>query len=134
MTGETNLSKLIKTMTPRLNKGDYIFASIENIDEISREDTICEFREDEGWTVIIERAKADELKISYDFTASWITLDVNSSLNAVGLTAAFSAELTSHNISCNVIAGFYHDHIFVDKKDGKRALDILKSLAKKGIP
>ncbi|MEQ9467942.1 MAG: ACT domain-containing protein [Ekhidna sp.] len=130
MTGETNLSKLIKTMTPKLNKGDYIFATIKNIDKISRQDTLCEFKEDEGWSVIIERRKADELGISYSFIASWITLDVHSSLEAVGLTAAFSTELSNHNISCNVIAGFYHDHIFVDKKDGKKALEILRTLSK----
>ncbi|MEP0213290.1 MAG: ACT domain-containing protein, partial [Cellulophaga sp.] len=47
------------------------------------------------------------------------------------LTAAFSTELTKHNISCNVIAAYYHDHIFVDKNDTKKAISVLKELAEK---
>ena len=85
-------------------------------------------KEDEGTTIIIEKSKADQLSLKYDFVASWITLIVHSSLSAVGLTAAFSTELAKNNISCNVIAGYYHDHIFVDKRDGVKAMKILESM------
>lgn len=130
MSGETNLSKLIKGMAPILNKGDYVFSTITDISQIDRKDTICEFKEQEGITIVMERKKADALHLNYDFIASWITLRIHSSLDAVGLTALFSTELAKHNISCNVIAGYYHDHIFVAKKDVKKAMVVLNALSK----
>lgn len=131
MSGEKNLSKLIQGMTPELNEGDYVFSTIKDESFIKRKDTICEFKEKEGTTIVIEKKKADELKLKYDYIASWITLTIHSSLDAVGLTAIFSTELAKNNISCNVIAGYYHDHIFVDKKDTDKAIDVLKKISKK---
>jgi hypothetical protein len=72
---------------------------------------------------------ADSLNLAYIFCASWITLTVHSSLHAVGLTAAFSKRLADRDISCNVIAGYYHDHIFVDKKDKDKAIEILNKFS-----
>ena len=129
MAGETDLVQLIKGMTPILNKGDYIITSVENLSNIERHDTISEFKEREGYTIVIEQKKADELKLKYEFIASWITLDIHSSLEAVGLTAIFANELAKNNLSCNVIAGYYHDHIFINKDDSAKAMQVLTSLS-----
>ena len=130
MRAETDLDKLIKGMTPKLNDGAYVFVTLKDVSQIDRNDTICEFKEEEGITVVIEKNKADLLKLDYEFVLSWITLTIHSSLEAVGLTAAISTALTNHNISCNVIAGYYHDHLFVSKQDSEKAVQVLIDLSK----
>ncbi|MBG6131934.1 hypothetical protein IWQ47_003324 [Aquimarina sp. EL_43] len=130
MSGETNLTTLIRNMSPVLQAGEFVFSTVKNTDHIPREDSIGEFKEPEGVTIIIDRKKAEHLNLSYEYIASWITLEIHSSLDAVGLTAIFSTELAKHKISCNVIAGYYHDHIFVDKKDEHKAINVLKKLSK----
>ncbi len=74
MTGETNLSMLIKGMKPILNEGDYVFCSVKDLTKIPRKDTLCEFKEKEGTTIVIGKGKADELHLNYDFVASWILI------------------------------------------------------------
>jgi hypothetical protein len=118
----------MNTLSPVLNKGEYVFCTQKDVSSINRRDIICEFKEAEGTTIILERQIADQLKLRYYFVAAWITLNVKSALNVVGLTATFSTELARHNISCNVVAGYYHDHIFVGVKDGQKAMEVLLSL------
>lgn len=128
MPEETHLEDLLKNLSPKLNEGEYVFASVTSLEGIDRNDIIGEFKEDEGTTLILSKEKADELSLSYGFVAAWITLTVHSSLEAIGLTAAFSTELAKHDISCNVVAGYYHDHIFVNTKDAQKAMDVLHSM------
>ena len=70
-------------------------------------------REDEGVTAVIAVDVAQRLGHQVDFEAAWLTLDVHSALEAVGLTAAFSRVLGDLGIPCNVLAGAYHDHLLV---------------------
>lgn len=129
MSGELNLEKLLKTMKPKYNLGQYVFCVVKNLDRIKLEDILMTFKEEEGITIIIRKEIADSLHLNYSFIASWITLTVHSSLEAVGLTAAFSKALSDNQISCNVVAAFYHDHIFVDIKDTEKSMHILNGFS-----
>ena len=130
MNGENDLNILLKTMKPKLNFGEYVFCTVSDMTYLNDQDVVLFFKEEEGNTVILKKEVADKLKLEYSFIASWITLTVHSSLNAVGLTAAFSKALSDEGISCNVVAAFYHDHIFVDRNDTENALCILNTFSK----
>lgn len=130
MAGETNLDNLLRNMTPLLNEGDYVYCTVTDIDTIDIKNVLGIFKEEEAVTVILKKEIADQLGLKYEYIAAWITLTIHSSLEATGLTAAFSAALAKEGISCNVVAAYYHDHIFVAKKDAERAMEALKQLAK----
>ena len=101
MTGEQELKKLLKNTQPVLNEGAYVFASVSDTNVFPRDQIICEFKEKEGISLVLKQEIADAHGLSYDFIAAWITLEVHSSLNAVGLSAAFAGELAKYDISCN---------------------------------
>jgi uncharacterized protein len=130
MSGEKSLTKLLSGMSPRLNEGDYVFCSISDISVLKGESAVGSFHEEEGLTVILERATADALGLHYEYVAAWITLTVHSALDAVGLTAAVATALSTAGISCNVIAAYYHDHIFVGKADAEKAIAVLRRVAR----
>src|SRR5260370_37232734 len=130
MSGETDITALLKTMSPKINEGEYVFCTIPDSKTIDYTLVIGSFKEKEGLTVILEKGIADKLNLSYTYASAWITLTVHSSLEAVGLTAAFSAALAKEGISCNVIAAYYHDHIFVAQNDATKAMQVLEQLSR----
>ncbi len=130
MSGETDLVKLLQNMKPELNAGEYVYCLAASKKQAAELDPLCWFLEKEGITMILPKEKADAMNIPYATVCAWITLTVHSSLEAVGLTAAVSKALTEANISCNVVAAFYHDHIFVPITDAPRAMDALFALSR----
>ena len=130
MSGEKNLDKLLSAMSPELMAGEFIFCSFEksHYGDHSELSPIVAVAESEGLTLVIPRSKADEYNIKYDSVFRGITLKVHSSLDAVGLTAAFSNKLTEHGISANVIAGYLHDHIFVQAELADKAITAINEL------
>ncbi len=125
MPGESNLETLLKTMKPKINFGEYVFCPVRDLSLVNLNDIILFFKEEEATTIVVKKELADTLKLEYSFTASWITLTVHSSLAAVGFTAAFSKVLSDNGISCNVVAAYYHDHIFVERNNAEKAMAIL---------
>ncbi|GAB3818870.1 ACT domain-containing protein [Pontibacter rugosus] len=129
---ETDLAFLIRSMKPELNAGEYAFCTVAEMNAVPLQEVVCFFREKEGYTLILEKARAESYHLAFNFVAAWITLTVHSALDAVGLTAAFSNALAAQDISCNVVAAYFHDHIFVPIQDAERAMMVLEDLAGKG--
>lgn len=118
-------------MHPELSKEEYVFCTIQSdIATVNQLEPLCVFKEDEGLTLVIEKFKAEENALEFSTTFNKITLKVHSSLEAVGLTAAVATALTQKGISANVIAAFYHDHIFVPSDKAAIAIEALLLLSK----
>lgn len=132
MAGIKDLDILLSNIEPILNERDFVFCSFPSFDWAQ----ICElapigiFHEKEGITLIIDREDAVNRNIDYQSVYKLITLNVHSSLDAVGLTAAFSTKLAEKNISANVVAAYYHDHIFVPREKAGQALSAILELQK----
>ncbi len=129
MAGETSLATLLRSMSPQLNAGEYVFCPLRDGRLPDGLEIIGSFREQEGLTVILQRSHAEQAGFDFDYVAAWITLNVHSALQAVGLTAAFATALGQAGLRCNVIAGYYHDHLFVGQSDAERAMQVLRDLA-----
>ena len=130
MSGETDLKTLLGDMKPERNRGEYVFCLVDSNERAAELQPLGTFREKEGITVILPRQQADEELLEYDLVCAWITLTVHSSLEAVGLTAVVSEALTAAGISCNVVAAYCHDHLFVPVQEVERAMNVLKTLTK----
>ncbi len=130
MPGEKRLNKLLQDLSPALHDGEFVFCSFDGAayGDYAELEPVAAVREAEGLTLVIPRPVADARGLAYESAFRAITLRVHSSLDAVGLTAAFASKLTEHGISANVIAGYYHDHIFVQSADAVGALAALTEL------
>lgn len=129
MPGATDLKSILTSLHPVLRDGEYVYALWPHGRPLEG-NIEAAVREAEGLTVVVARTEADRLGLSYDFVAAWITLQVHSALEAVGLTAAVSSAFTHAGISCNVLAGFHHDHLLVPVEEAGHALEVLGRLGR----
>ena len=131
MTGETDLSTILRKLEPSLLPTPYVFCTVRDAryGDLSHTQPLACMTEAEGLTLVISRAEADREGLEYDGSFRCIRLQVHSSLQAVGLTAAVAHALATHDISANMIAGYYHDHVFVPESRADLALHLLKNLS-----
>lgn len=123
MTGITDLTQLLNSMEPKLVDGAFVFCTVEGVlSDYYQLNPIATFVESEGLTLVLLKEVAENAKLDYDSIFKQITLTVHSSLDAVGLTAAISNKLADNGISANVIAAYFHDHIFVQEEKAESAL------------
>lgn len=131
---ERDLARMLATLGVRRRDGVFAFVSVGAGDarapQLARvaQATIVE---DEGTTYVVTASEAQAAGYDIEFRAAWLTLEVYSALDAVGLTAAVSAALTEIGVSCNVLAGAHHDHLLVPVDAAERAIDAIDDLRRR---
>lgn len=127
MAGETDLSHILATLHVSQQADPYVIVTVELPPSLN-EGIAAIIAEAEGVTVVATEKVARANGWPTDQLWSWLSLDVHSSLHAVGLTAAIAKSLTEASIPCNVIAGYYHDHLLVPSGKAEQAIACLELL------
>jgi len=131
MTGETDLRTLLGSMQPALQPEVLVFATVPpSQDRPEGLDPVMTFRESEGRTFILTEDTARKAGLAGTFHCRMITLNVHSSLEAVGFLAAITTRLAAAGMGVNPVSGFYHDHLFVPAERAAEAMTILREMAK----
>ncbi|RUV19173.1 ACT domain-containing protein [Mesorhizobium sp. M7A.F.Ca.MR.245.00.0.0] len=130
MTGETDLKTLLASMTPELLAGTYVFATLApGVAQPEGLEPVMVFREREGVTLIVTEEAASTAALTASFRCRMLTLNIHSSLEAVGFLAAITARLAAAGMGVNPVSAFYHDHLFVPADRAEEALELLVGLA-----
>jgi hypothetical protein len=128
--GEKSLAKLLATLTTTLHPVTYVFATVKDESTLPPlSETQLFFRESEGITVITSLDYAKATGLEYFFPCKMITLNVTSSLEAVGFMAVIATRLATREMGVNPVSGFYHDHLFVPLGREDEAVEVLGELA-----
>ncbi|MDG4876686.1 ACT domain-containing protein [Mesorhizobium sp. WSM4935] len=130
MSGETDLQKLLASMTPLLCPEVYVFATLPPGAALPKGvEPVMRFVEREGTTLILAESQAKAAGLAGTFRCRMITLDIHSSLEAVGFLAAITKRLAAAGMGVNPVSAFYHDHLFVPAERAEEVLGILQQLA-----
>jgi hypothetical protein len=128
MTAQTELSEVLKTLNVSCDDVSYGFVSVENTQFKFEEGMIGTFQEKEGVTIIATNEYLAKNGLKPEALFAKLTVEIETSLQLVGLTAILATKLAENNISSNVIAGYFHDHIFVQYDARQKALEVLNNL------
>ena len=130
MPGETNLQKLLGSMSPELLPGIFVFATLPpGAPKPAGLNPVMIFREREGDTLILLEEKARAAGLAFAFPSRMITLNIHSSLEAVGFLAAITARLAAAGMGVNPVSAYFHDHLFVPADRVEDAMTILLTIA-----
>ena len=129
MGGETNLDNLIKLLDAKLNDGLYAFVTVQPDKIPAHLNPRMIFQEAEGTTLIVLESEATTHALSYEFPCRMITLNIHSSLAAVGFMARIATALAKHGMGVNPVSGFFHDYLFVPDGREQDVLAVLRDFA-----
>lgn len=139
--GGTNLRELITSMSPTLHHETFVFAHVPAESDVDLANVLklfstlpvqMLFREAEGWTVILPETVAKDVKLQCIFPCKRVTLNVHSSLEAVGFLAAVTARLTELNVGVNPVSAYFHDHLFIPVGKEEAVIEVLRKMTKEG--
>jgi hypothetical protein len=131
MPGETNLAALLAGMRPALKPGTFVFATLpEGRTLPDGIDPVMVFREAEGRTLVLSEESARAAGLAATFRCRMITLEVHSSLDAVGFLAAVTARLAAAGIGVNPVSAYFHDHLFVPLERAGETVGLLEAMAR----
>ena len=126
----TTSSARLRSLAPVRQPGVYTFVSVPDLAALAAVAPVATIREPEGWSAVVTEHDARALGLPVVWRAAWILMSAQTALEEVGITAAFAQALAAVDISCNVIAGLRHDHLFVPVE---RADDALVALRRLGL-
>lgn len=129
MTGETDLDRLIASMAAELVDDVFVFATFPDGSLPVGLSPQMVFQETEGLTAILLRVEAETHAIAYEFPCRMITLNIHSSLQAVGFMARITTALARLGMGVNPVSGYYHDHSFVPEGREQEAMSQLRAIA-----
>ncbi len=115
---------MLSGMSPKLSERAWAFHEISDATFIP-DTAFAIIREEEGLCCILPAQAAPDDAPRF----AKITLQVNSDLEGVGLTAAVATSLATSGTACNVVAGLRHDHLFVPWDRREDALELLQKLS-----
>jgi hypothetical protein len=132
MSAISDLDQLIRSMNPELTPETYVFATTPDLALARAARAQMVFREAEGLTLILSRAEARRLGLEPQFPCRMITLNIHSSLDAVGFLARITARLAGLGMGVNPVSAYFHDHLFVPEARADEALEALRAMAREG--
>jgi len=134
MNGETDIDRLIRGLSAHLVEGTFVFVTVSRGDVPTGLDPVMTFQEAEGTTLILPKDAAEKAGLAYEFPSRMITLEIHSSLEAVGFLARITNALAAANMGVNPVSGYFHDHLFVPVDRADDAMRVLANLGKGAEP
>lgn len=133
MSGEMDLDALFRSLTAKLVDGVYVFVTLPDHDVPEGISARMIFHEDEGTTLILLKPEAEAYSLPFEFACRMITLNVHSSLEAVGFIARIATALADEGLGVNPVAGFFHDHLFIPEGRQEDALRVIHQLTRSAV-
>ncbi|WP_432497521.1 ACT domain-containing protein [Kineococcus gypseus] len=135
--GERDLAVLLRSLRPALRPGEFTYRHLPpgstSADVPAGLVPAATVAEEEGLTLVLPAERAGELgePVGEDERYAWISLEVRSALDAVGLTAALTTALAAAGVPANVLAGRFHDHVLVPVGRAEEAVAVIAALSER---